>query len=691
MNLFSDLSLWWSIPWLLISILLTYWYYRGQKISKQVAKWKLFLLIILRSLGLFLLGLLLLGILFESKEIKTQKPVLINLIDNSTSMLNYTDSLSVKKELSDCLNAFKTEFENKYEIQNFVIDEDLSSSEVNFKGTTSNHYEGFDGIFNRFYNQNKAAIVFISDGNYNTGNSPIYSAKKISLTPIYTLGVGDTTSKLDHLIRNISANQVTFLNNDFPIHVEIEANKIPIGEYEVELWSGGKKLDSKVITYNDSKKQFHTVKFITSASSIGFVSYEVRLQQLNGESSIANNRQKFYVEIIDSRSKILILSASPHPDIKAIRQMLSRDENMEIESQLISEFDGKLSDVSLIILRLSGDQGENIIIENIRKTKIPALFLLGTQLTSSKANRLNLGINYPSGGSLDEVQVYLDEGFTLFEISEKLRKEIQNWPPLKVRFGKSSVNGSNVLFKQKIGPVLKTDQVISFTSSNSRKEAFVIGEGLWRWRLEDFKRNQNNDSFKELMSSITQYLLVRQNKYPLRIQLPKRFNIRNEVLINAQFYNEALQQIISPQIDLILNDEFGKQSNFTFSKRNKDYMLNLGKLKTGRYNWLAKTEWDGKKYEKNGEFVVEDVSLEKMNTQANHDLLKSIAANSEAEFYKLTSYKKLIKDLQNRKDVNIISYEESSFSELIEYIFLCLFIILLFSIEWFIRKYEGAY
>ena len=117
MNLFSDLSLWWSIPWLLISILLTYWYYRGQKISKQVAKWKLFLLIILRSLGLFLLGLLLLGILFESKEIKTQKPVLINLIDNSTSMLNYTDSLSVKKELSDCLNAFKTEFENKYEIQ----------------------------------------------------------------------------------------------------------------------------------------------------------------------------------------------------------------------------------------------------------------------------------------------------------------------------------------------------------------------------------------------------------------------------------------------------------------------------------------------------------------------------------------------------------------------------------------------
>lgn len=691
MNFFSDLSLWWSIPWLAVSIALTYWYYIGQKVFKQTEKWKRVLLIALRSAGLFFLGVLLLGILFESKDIKTQKPVLINLIDNSSSMLNYKDSSTVKQQLSSYLKEFSESFGDKYEIQNFIVDNELRSGDVNFDGTVSDHYKGFDEIFNRYYNQNKGAIVFVSDGNYNVGNSPVYSAQKISLTPVYTLGVGDTISKVDHLIRNVSANEIAFYKNDFPVNIEVEANKIPAGEYSIELWSDDKKISSQVLRYDDSKQQFHSAKFIVNASRIGFVPFEVRIEKIEGESSFENNSRKFYVEVIDSRSKVLMLSSGPHPDFKAIRQMLDLDENIEVESKLMSDWEGQLNDVSLLVLRLIGASGEKAVIDQARSKKIPVLYMLGTQLTANKANTLGLGLNYPSGGSLDEVQVYLDEGFTLFEISESLRKDIQKWPPLKVRFGKSTVNGSNVLLKQKIGPVLKSDQVISFASRNGRKEAFVIGEGLWRWRLDDFRRNQNNDRFKELLSSITQYLLVKQNKYPLRIKLPKRFNVQNEILINAEFYNDALQQITNPEVNLSLVDDSDKQSSYTFSKRSVDYALNLGRLKPGSYKWEARTEWSGKKYEKSGEFIVEDISLEKMDTRADHDILKTIASSSGAGFYSMEDYKELITDLQKRKDVNTVSYEESSFSELIEYILLCILIVALFATEWFIRKYEGAY
>jgi hypothetical protein len=691
MNFFSDLSLWWSLPWLVISVALTFWYYNGQKVFKQTASWKRGLLLFLRSAGLFLLGVLLLGILFESKDIKTQKPVLINLIDNSSSMLNYKDSSLVQNQLTDYLKDFNVAFGDRYEIQNFIIDDELRASDANFNGSVSNHNKGFDEIFNRYYNQNKGAIVFTSDGNYNIGNSPVYSAQKISLTPIYTIGVGDTVPKVDHLIRNVSANEIAFYKNDFPVNVEIEANKIPPGDYAVELWSGDKQVGSQTITYDDSKQQFHTAKFVVNAASIGFVSFEVRLQSLKGESSFVNNKRKFYVEVIDSRSKVLMLADGPHPDFKAIRQMLELDENIEVVSELASEWNGKMNDVSLLIMRLSGGSDEKAVLDQARSKRIPVMNLLGTQLTVNKANLLSLGLNYPSGASLDEVQVYIDEGFTLFEISENLRKEIQRWPPMKVRFGKSVVNGGNVLLKQKIGPVLKSDHVISFTTRNGRKEAFIIGEGLWRWRLDDFRRNQNNDNFKEFISSITQYLLVKQNKYPLRIKLPKRFNVRKEVIIDAEFYNDALQQITNPEVNLILINDLDKQSTYTFSKNALDYNLSLGRMKAGRYKWRAYTEWNGKKYEKNGEFVVEDVSLEKMDTHADHDILKTISKSSGAEFYSLDRYKELIEDLQQRKDVNTVSYEESTFSELIEYILLCILIVLLFSIEWFIRKYEGAY
>ncbi|MFZ9028210.1 MAG: hypothetical protein ACO2Z9_04300, partial [Crocinitomicaceae bacterium] len=363
MNFFSDLSLWWSIPWLAISVALTYWYYHGQKVFKQTEKWKRILLLFLRSAGLFLLGVLLLGILFESREVKTQKPVLINLIDNSSSMLNYKDSSIVKQQLSNYLKEFGSTYADKYEIQNFIVDDGIRSENPDFKGALSNHYKGFDEIFNRYYNQNKGAIIFISDGNYNTGNSPVYSAQKISLTPIYTLGVGDTVSKVDHLIRNVSANEIAFFRNDFPVDVEIEANKIPTGDYTLELWSNDKKLGTQQITYDASKQQFHTAKFVVNASRIGFVPYEVRLQLVDGESSTVNNSRKFYVEVIDSRSKVLMLASGPHPDIKAIRQMLDQDENVEVESKLLSDWEGSLNDVSLLVIRSTGAAGEKAVID----------------------------------------------------------------------------------------------------------------------------------------------------------------------------------------------------------------------------------------------------------------------------------------------------------------------------------------
>lgn len=691
MNFFSDISLWWSIPWLGLAILITVWYYTGQKVFQQSKRWKKAALLALRSSGLFLLGLLLFGVLFEAKDVKTQKPVLINLVDNSSSMLNYKDSTSVPARVQSYLKEFQENFSDKYDIQNYVIDNGLEIKDVDFKGSVSDHYSAFDQIFNRYYNQNKGAIVFISDGNYNQGNSPIYSAEKISLTPIYTLGVGDTLTKVDHMIRNISVNEICFYKNDFPVDVEIEANRIPEGEYLIELWSGGKKIQSQKLNYTNARQQFYTVKFLVNAASIGFVPYEVRIQEVNGESSLQNNRRKFYVEVIDSRSKVVLLADGPHPDIKAIHQMLELDENLEIESHLTSEWEGNLSDASLLILRINGRNDLSGIVREARSKKIPTFYMFGAQLSNRDIASFQLNLNYPSGNSLDEVQVYQEDGFSLFQISEGLRTDLSKWPPLKVRFGKASVAGSSVFLKQKIGPVLKADHVLSFTNKNGRKEAFLMGEGLWRWRLDDYRRNRNNDKFRELISGLTQYLLVKQNKYPLRVKLPKRFTTLNDVIINAEFYNEALEQITDPEIDLVLTDQNGREMNFTFSSIGAGYLLDMGKLNAGNYRWLATAEWNGKKYQKSGEFIVEDVSLEKLATKADHDILKTISMNSGGSFFKMDNYSALISDLKKREDINVISYEESSFSELIEYIWFCFLIALLFSLEWFIRKYEGGY
>ncbi|MCH2224482.1 MAG: hypothetical protein MK066_06900, partial [Crocinitomicaceae bacterium] len=130
---------------------------------------------------------------------------------------------------------------------------------------------------------------------------------------------------------------------------------------------------------------------------------------------------------------------------------------------------------------------------------------------------------------------------------------------------------------------------------------------------------------------------------------------------------------------------------YEFAKKTEDYRLSLGKLKPGKYSWVATTSFDGKRYSKSGIFVVTDISLEKIESKANHNVLSQIAKKSNGEFYSLKNSSRLISDIKERKDITSLSYEESTFKELIDYTWLFFLIVILLGAEWFIRRRLGSY
>lgn len=691
MKLFADLSFWWLIPWCAAVFAGTFLYYRKQRIFSDGSTLLKAFLFSLRSLALILLGILLLGILIESRETKTQKPVLINLIDNSSSMLNYKDSSAVQKEIEGYTKAFNEKFSGQYEIANYLVDGEVATSKPTLEGGVSDLYKGFDFIFNQYYNRNIGAITFISDGNYNEGSNPLYAAEKISLTPVFTLGVGDTIVKSDHLIRNVSANDIAFYKNEFPVEIDVEANLIPAGDYKISVQKEGKVVKEQMLKYKGEAVEFHHVSFILEATDLGFVNYEVILENIDGESTFVNNRRSFFIEVIDSRSKVLLLSDAPHPDLTAIKQMISDNQNMEVESALIDSWEGDLKEYSLLILQLSGKKDVKAIIAKSKTLKLPVWYLLTSQFDKSDADQLRLDIQYPSGRSEDEVQVYLKQGFQLFEISDDLKSRIAKWPPLKVRFGKVNVTGAQVLLGQRIGPVQKPDPVLVFRDRNQQKSAILLGEGVWRWRIDEYAKTGDHNAFKELIEKTVQYLLVKQNKDPFRIKLPKRLNVQEEIIINAEFYNASMEQITTPEIDFELTDPSGKQNKFVFAKEGNGYVLSIGKLKEGKYSWTGRTSYNGKNYERSGEFVVQDVSIEKLATRADHATLKLISERTGGAFHELSNAAKVINEIAQRKDIKTITYKESSFIDLIDKLWLFILIIALLATEWFIRKYQGGY
>lgn len=690
MKFFSDISIWWLIPWAIICVLISFWYYRKQKGLEEISTWMKRGLIALRSAALFLLGVLLIGLLLESVEHRSEKPVFITLIDNSTSVLNYKDSAEVKDGISNFTKKLDERYKDKFDIVQFSVGNSMTTDKPTYSDHFSNLNNGFEELFTQYYNQNIGGICFISDGNFNKGSDPRYSAEKIALTPIFTVGMGDTIRKRDQVIRNVAVNDIAFFKNKFPVEIDIQAARVGKTASSVSIYKGGKKIASKPITYTDGNLDFTHVSLMLEATEIGFVNYVVQVESLDNESSYENNKWSFYVEVIDSRSKVLLLANAPHPDVAAVKNVIERDENVEVTSMLTSEFSGNLEDYALLILHEPGGSGNGNFLQKVKSSKVPVLYLIGNNSNSTSIRQLGIGLDMPAGNRSDEVQASLKSGFQLFEVSSDLSSGLEYWPPVTVPFGKVIASQGDVLLTQRIGSVVKKDPILYFTSGNRKQGAF-IGEGLWRWKLMEFARTKGNKGFNELIQKSVQYLVVKKNTDALRVNLPRRFNVNDDVIINAEFYNSSLERITDPSIVYLLTNDKGDKVDYTFAKGELDYRLSLGKLPVGKYDWTAKTTFNGKSYKKSGSFVVNDISLENLETSANHNLLQQIAENSNGKFYTLKNINRMLDDIDKRTDIVTVTSDESTFKDIIDYKWLFFLLILILGFEWFLRRRLGAY
>ena len=71
--------------------------------------------------------------------------------------------------------------------------------------------------------------------------------------------------------------------------------------------------------------------------------------------------------------------------------------------------------------------------------------------------------------------------------------------------------------------------------------------------------------------------------------------------------------------------------------------------------------------------------------------MKQLAEQSNGKFYLLKNYKKALEDISKRKDITTISYAETSFDDLIDFIWIFVLIFVLISAEWFLRRWFGSY
>lgn len=694
MNIFSDISLWWLLPATVLAGFFSYYYYFKSTVNNNYELKQRRVLVSLRFVGLLGLFLLLFGLIWETISYRQEKPLVIALVDRSESMKNYSDSMQVGKQIFNFSEKLKQEFATDYEVKLYDIGEKIRSAQNNsdFKDRTTDIAAAFKFIQEQNFNRNIGAVCLISDGNYNVGVHPMYEAEALNLVPVFTLAVGDSSSRRDAVVKSLVSNDVAFVNNEFPIQALLAFNKMEIGSYWVHLLDNGKKIQSLQVKNTNANYDIKEATFAVQANQKGYHRYTVRLETKSKEFTKANNEATCFVEILDAKSDILILTSAPHPDIQALKSVLSLDKQAQIKTESIKDFQLKSERPDLVVWYENGAVPNAPLFKSLLARKLPVLMVLGPNISSSLLNAYGLSFRAPLRNQMEDVYPSLNSGFKLFETTKSLADVMPKLPPLRARFGAYSLpNNAVVMLKQRIAGIEKNDPLLFFYTEGSSKVGVFTGEGIWRWKMKDYSLNKNNVAFEELIQKTTQYLSVKQQKDPLRITLPKRFNTAEDVLIKAEFYNESMELITQPTISFELKKKGGKTNILSFSPTYNFYELNIGQLESGLYEWKAVATNTGKKYVKTGEFAVQSISLEKLESRANWSTLTQLANQSDGKFYRLANYNQLLLDMKKRTDITTVQYEDNGYQALIDWWWVFVLLIVFFGSEWFLRRFWGAY
>ncbi len=690
-------SVWWIIPCLCLGMVYAFLLYKNEKNFEEsfLAFKKLkYLLFALRAIFISLLAILLLVPLIEHLRSETKKPIVCLLMDQSKSMRYNNDSTALRKHWKELKEALKDD----YEVKSYQFGSELAIEQnpSYYNANSSNISEALIDIGDRNAGQPMAGIILCSDGIYNSGSNPIYTEIEGN-SPIYTVGIGDTTKRPDLGWQEIKANKTCFLNDQLNVKADWRAIQLraKTANYQLLEMRQGKwqSLEKGSLAINGSNAT-GTIQFILSPKEIGIHHYLLRIDTLDYEQNLFNNQKDFFIEVIEKKQHVLILADAPHPDLAALKNALTTQIGIEAEIAFIQSFNSqKTNNYDLLILHSlpSRRNPASDVLSAIQRNNIPCLYVVSsaTNLVALNNCQASIGIR-PGGTNANEVQAIFSKDFNHFTLDETTLEELNKYPPLIVPFADFKINGDiQILATQKIGNTKTSYPLIVLGT----KEGIILGEGIWRWSMQDKRPEHNNSSaFNDLINKTCNYLVRHANKQPFEVSTAKKiFSAEEQVNFDAYLRNESGEYTNTAEVTLKVMDTKKKEFNYTMNKESSTYSLNAGFLASGVYTFVGQCTRNGKTFSAEGSFRVETSEQELQNLVANHELLKQLSNKHQGIFCHSKELSKIVEHLKKQNSSKPIIVNEKKVDPLLNIGWILLIIVFIISLEWGLRKYFGAY
>ncbi|MDJ1471741.1 VWA domain-containing protein [Cytophagaceae bacterium DM2B3-1] len=687
----TSASPWFIIVCLAVGAIYAFILYQKKPIWGAQLNWAL---AVCRFVVVSVLCFLLMGPLVRQFMRIYEKPSIVIAIDNSESIKLTGDSTALNQQLQQIKDLAGRLQKSNVDVEVQMLDKNTEATSLNsgqFTQAATNLSQLLNTVQSNYENRNLAGVVLFSDGIYNQGISPEYQPYNF---PIYPIAVGDTVPRRDVNLKVLYFNKITYLGNKFPIVAEIHSNGYAGKVVNVNLKQNNKTLATKTVSFT-KEREIQEITFYTEANVKGIQHFVVEISPLQGEFTLQNNVRDAYIEVIDGKEKILLVAATPHPDIKAIKSALEKNDNYDLDIVIAGQGSPKEPRYDVVILHQIPDNlGAGInIVKKFLDQKVPVWYILGSQINIQQFNNINNAVKVVARNfQTDQVFPSFNTNFSIFKFEESNAAVLQKMPPITVPFGDFHLMpNSDVILYQRVGSVVTNKPLWIVNTNSTQKTAVMLGEGLWEWRMEEYNLTENQVSVDELISKTVQYLSSKDDKRKLRVYpVTDEFLDTDPVVFEAEVYNDIYEKIYGQKIDLQLTNAEDKVSSYSFTTAEGNSRFELSSLPKGVYQYKASTTLKGKNEQVSGEFVVKDQQLEALNTTADHGLLRKLASQTKGQFYQANQINQLVQQLTTAPPPERVQSREETL-EMINLKWLFFVLVLLATIEWGTRKYMGAY
>ncbi len=595
-----------------------------------------------------------------------------------------------------------------------------------------------------------SGVVIFSDGADASGEDITKLAFRMRdrKVPVHTVGIGSPEGIKDIEVVKVDAPRTA--EEDFPVEIWATIRRKGYGSREVTLRLRDENRVVKTFNVNlNEERPTRRVRIKFIPRNPGTQKYVVEIPAETDEAVPQNNAKKFLLKVAPSkRVKILYVEGGLRKEIGIIRRALENDPNIQLtiryftsETTIGGASDGTehkfdlyptskevLFDYDAIIFgniassKFTRQQLENTV--DFIRTRGGGFLMLGGKYSLGNHNMEDSYINTPIAQVLP-VELELGTppapsppirrfatppqrgrqpstpGYALqltgegkadplMALADEPRENLIRWAQLtlasynRVRRAKA---GATVLAVHPADRNEFGNRILIATHNYNAGRVMVFTPvSSWDWQMN---MPHEDDSHERFWRQTAKWLTTVQ-KDQLKLDIPKTsYTLKETVIINATAYDRQFELTNQAKVRVIITDENGRKREISLGQvlgQDGLYTARFIPPRRGEYRVTLIGKLGGKSLgEQSGLFEVAESYAEFANAELNAQLLQTLANTSGGRYYTLEDVSQM---------VNHIPLVESATSRLVDeeiWDMPLIFgiVLLLFGLEWFLRKRRG--